>query len=185
MSTASPSGLHSSRWTWAALVVSLIAGVGSLYLSMGMKLQACPLCFYQRAFMLGTFAVLATGLFAGLGRTVSLGLLAFPLAIAGLAIAGTHVNLERTGTLECPIGVLGLGTAPQQSLASFILLALILFIDCAQSNVRSLMTISVAMGLGFVLAIGCLNSNPPPEDAPKKPHEGSLIKCRRPYFAPE
>src|SRR5262245_61043536 len=120
MSTASPSGQNSSRWTWAALAVSLVAGAGSLYLSIGMKLQACPLCFYQRAFMLGTFAVLATGLFAGLGRTVSLGLLAFPLVIAGLAIAGTHVNLERTGTLECPTGVLGLGTAPQQSLAAFI-----------------------------------------------------------------
>src|SRR5260370_8662109 len=51
-----------SGWVWAALLVALIALAGSLWLSMGMGLKACPLCFYQRTFVMAPVAVLVFGL---------------------------------------------------------------------------------------------------------------------------
>jgi disulfide bond formation protein DsbB len=63
---AAPSGRVRSRSTWAivALAFSLVGTAGSLSLSLGLGLKACPLCFYQRTFMMSTFAVLALGLAA-------------------------------------------------------------------------------------------------------------------------
>ena len=49
-------------WPRLALFVSVVGVVGSLYLSMGMEMRACPLCFYQRAFMMAVAAILAFGL---------------------------------------------------------------------------------------------------------------------------
>jgi hypothetical protein len=40
----------SSVVTWLALVAALVVSAGSLWLSLGMNLVACPLCFYQRTF---------------------------------------------------------------------------------------------------------------------------------------
>src|SRR5262245_2466312 len=105
-----------SIWTWAALVVSAAALAGSLFLSLGMSLKACPLCFYQRTFAMSLVGVLGIGLLTGAGRGARLALLALPLAAAGLGVALFHVSLEVAGTLECPLGILGIGTAPQQSL---------------------------------------------------------------------
>jgi hypothetical protein len=36
-----------------------------------------------------------------------------PLAVAGLGVALFHEYLELTGKLECPSGVMGVGTAPR------------------------------------------------------------------------
>ncbi len=58
-------------------------------------------------------AILATGLVLGAGGGVRLGLLALPVATAGLGVAMFHAFLEEKGTLECPAGIFGLGTAPQ------------------------------------------------------------------------
>ena len=49
-------------WTWAALLASGVAVAGSVWLSVGMELLACPLCFYQRSFAMGVFGVLAMAL---------------------------------------------------------------------------------------------------------------------------
>src|SRR5262245_4640704 len=91
--------------TWLALPVAVVGSAGSVYLSVGMNLKACPLCFYQRSFILGVVGVLGVGLLAGMRRSASLSLLALPLAVAGLFVAGFHVHLERAGVLECPRGV--------------------------------------------------------------------------------
>src|SRR5436190_2221701 len=48
----------SSGLTWFALLVALVAVAGSLWLSLGMNLKACPLCFYQRTFAMAVFGVL-------------------------------------------------------------------------------------------------------------------------------
>src|SRR5436190_1735483 len=101
---------------WAALLVALAGLAGSLFLSLGMNLKACPLCFYQRTFAMSVVAVLGMGLFTG-GRSGRLGLLTLPLAVAGLGVAVFHVYLETAGKLECPQGLLGWGSAPRQSLA--------------------------------------------------------------------
>src|SRR5262245_9773959 len=111
---------------WPPLVVALGALGGSLWLSVGMSLKACPLCFYQRSFVMGVVAVLGVGLLTGKRHWGVLNLLALPLAVAGFGVALFHEYLELTGKLECPGGVLGIGSAPQQSLAALtVLLALV------------------------------------------------------------
>src|SRR5690242_8659304 len=109
--TASSEHLPCRVLTWAALAVAAAALAGSLYLSMGMALRACPLCFYQRTFVMSLVAVLGMGLATRLAPA-TLALLSLPLAVAGFGVALFHVFLEITGTLVCPAGVLGLGTAP-------------------------------------------------------------------------
>src|SRR5262249_62413094 len=61
--------------TWAALAVAVVGSVGSVYLSVGMGLKACPLCFYQRSFMMGVVGVLGVGLLAGVRPAAPLSLL--------------------------------------------------------------------------------------------------------------
>src|SRR5262245_8623293 len=58
--TANESG--ASLWTCLALLASLVGVAGTIYLSLGLGLRACPLCFYQRVFIMGVAAVLAVGL---------------------------------------------------------------------------------------------------------------------------
>jgi disulfide bond formation protein DsbB len=69
------------------LAAALVALAGSLYLSLGMGLKACPLCFYQRAFAMSLVAVLGMGVLTGAGQSGRLGLLSVPLAAAGLGVA--------------------------------------------------------------------------------------------------
>ena len=57
--------IRGSFWCWLALLVALVASIGSVYLSVGMDLKACPLCFYQRSFAFGLTALLAVGLIGG------------------------------------------------------------------------------------------------------------------------
>jgi hypothetical protein len=182
--TAAPPG---AALTWLALGVALLGAWGSLYLSMNMGLTACPLCFYQRSFVLSAAAVLATGLLAGLERTTPLCLLALPLAVAGTAVGGFHVFLEVKGKLECPGGIFGLGSAPQQALAVQALLSVILLADALRPGrpgtgpVTALFTLIV----GGLLAYGSIASAPPLPRAPDKPYpEGRIEVCRPPYVAP-
>src|SRR5262245_48820618 len=108
---------------WLALAVAGLALAGSLHMSLGMELQACPLCIYQRAFMMGVVTVLGLCGLVPLLRETGIGSrLALPLAIAGLGVAAFHVRLEMVETLVCPRGLLGLGTGPQQSLAAYLLI---------------------------------------------------------------
>ena len=51
-------------WNLLALLWALATVGGSLWLSLGMGLQACPLCFYQRSFAMGTAAILLMALLA-------------------------------------------------------------------------------------------------------------------------
>lgn len=184
---------YARHWTWLALLTAAAATAGSLYLSLGMGLEACALCFYQRAFALAACAVLLVGLFAGDRRGSSLSLLALPLAAAGLGIAGFHVSLEKSGALECPRGVLDIGTAPQQSLAVFFMLTALLFLDVASACLRpsgasesapsSLALIGTCV-LGGLMAWACIRSVPPGKGPRTKPYEEPLKVCRPPYRAP-
>src|SRR5207244_12532922 len=91
---------------WPGLVVALVALAGSLWLSIGMKLKACPFCFYQRTFVMGVVAVLGAGLLTGQRHRAVLNLLALPLVIGAVVVALFQVYLERTGTLESPACVI-------------------------------------------------------------------------------
>src|SRR5690349_10026327 len=116
MSTENASSRGLARFgpfTWLALVVAAGAAAGTLYLSIGMGLKACPLCLYQRTFVFGVLGVLLVGLGCD-ARPGLLSMLALPMAAGALAVSVFHVCLGLNGTLECPRGAFGIGSAPQQ-----------------------------------------------------------------------
>src|SRR5262245_42536681 len=67
-------------YTWLALLVAGLTAAGGFYLTLVEGKFACPLCFYQRSFALGVFAVLLVGTVCGMNPRVSLATLALPLA---------------------------------------------------------------------------------------------------------
>lgn len=178
-----PASARSSILLWTALVAALVALCGSLFLSLGMNLKACPLCFYQRTFAMSLVGVLGLGLFAGAStgwRHGMLGLLALPLAVGGLGVAVFHVSLELSGKLECPAGVLGVATAPQQSLAMFLLIFGLLVVDVLRGARGWALP---AMVIGCLFALASCTSNPPMPDAPSRPYDKPPDVCRPPYRA--
>lgn len=166
-------------WTWSALLVSLAGVAGTIYLSLGMSLIPCPLCYYQRTFMMAAFVVLALGILAGRQQTGFVSLLALPLALGGLGVAGDHVLREARGIMECPAGLLQIGSAPQQSLALFLILTILVLADVLQRIQGRTIGAPALVGgviLGAVLAVGSLLSAAPPDI----PREGPLLGCRKP-----
>lgn len=165
-------------WIWSAFLVSAVAVAGSLYLTLGMELIACPLCFYQRAFAMSVFGVVALGLMTG--SRAQLGLLALPLSVAGLGVAGFHNYLVLAEKLECPDGIFGVGSAPMQSAIVFLLLTLVLIVASRES--RAVIPGLAALVLGGLFALGCIVSAPPPKE-PDKPYPADkpINTCRPPY----
>src|SRR2546421_11217075 len=100
-----PSPNRCCTWTCLALATAAAGTAGSLYLSLGMGLLACPLCYYQRTFMMAALGVLLTGLIGGVRPKAQASLLALPAAIAGLGVAGWHVSRELAGKMDCPPGI--------------------------------------------------------------------------------
>src|SRR5262245_47291154 len=146
------------RLVWAVVAHALAwaAVAGSLYLSLGMGLKACPLCFYQRAFIMAAAGVLLMGFLGDLRGSALTSALAMPPAVAGLCIAGWHVYLEQIGKLECPEGIFQFGTAPQQSLAVQALLFIVLVIGGLRRP-----ALAVAIPVGALLAYFCVISVAP------------------------
>ena len=174
---------------FALLALLLSAGVaaGSLYLSLGMDLKACTLCFYQRAFAFGLVGVLATGAIAFRDQGAKLCQVALPLAVAGLGVAGFHVWLGWTGWpregaawfLACPAGIEGVGTAPQQSLAAFAAVTLVLLIGAigeVGTSGRGGAALILSLLLGAAAAFGSIRANPPMPE-PKPPSDQPLTTC--------
>jgi hypothetical protein len=166
------------------LVVALVALAGSLWLSIGMKLKACPFCFYQRTFVMGVVAVLGIGLLTGQRHRAVLNVLALPLAVGAFAVVVFHVYLELTGKLECPAGIMGIGTAPQQSLA----VLLVLLVLVAGGVVRSRrfeephrVAVGAAVVLGLLLAWGAVASSPPMPPTPTQAYTAPPDICRPPF----
>lgn len=171
-----------------AFLLALLGSIGSIYLTVGLGLVACPLCFLQRAFLLSTLGILVVG-----GITwmrANLCILALPSAVAGLATAAFHVGLIVDGTLECPLGLHGLGSAPLQSLVLHIALVFFLLLGCwfaPEGGRFDLLKAVPALLLGLAFAFACLRSNPPLPPAPRKAYDEKtepLMTCRRPYVAP-
>lgn len=171
-----------------ALLVAGGAAAGSLYLSLEMNLKACTLCFYQRAFAFGLVGVLATGILAFRDQGARLCLVALPVAIAGLGVAGFHVWLGWTEWprdaekwyLACPAGIEGYGTAPQQSLAAFALITLMLLIGGlgeVGASGRGGSAVFFGVVLGAAAAVGSILANPPMPD-PKPLPPTPLITCQ-------
>lgn len=172
-SAANPSSL----WLLVPLLLALAGTWGSLYLSIGMGLKACPLCFYQRTFVMAVLAVLVMGWLADRTQGGLFCLLCVPLAVGGLGVAAFHEYLVLTGKLECPRALLGLGTAPAQSLALFAALT----VAVAWSARTKLAWMPGGVLLGLVLAWGCVASAPPMPRPPTEPYKQPPDTCRQPY----
>src|SRR5581483_3877300 len=114
-----------------------------------------------------------------------LNLLALPLAVGALGVAVFHVYLELTGKLECPAGVMGIGTSPQQSLAVLIVLLALVAVGVIRSR-RVGEPHSAAAGaavvLGLLLAWGAVTSSPPMPPAPAQAYTTPLDICRPPFY---
>jgi hypothetical protein len=189
----------SLAWTSLALIVALVASLGTVALSINLDvppvkigdrevaltkgLKACPLCFYQRTFVFGTLGVLLIGLATRARRTGAVGVMALPLAVAGCAIAGFHVWAEYDGKLECPKGIADIGTAPQQSAAALGLITLLLLIDSFRNTsggAYGFPTILSALILGGAFAAGCIYTVPPMVTPPSEVYEKPPDGCRPP-----
>jgi hypothetical protein len=152
MSGPPPDEIVKTFWTWLAMLIALIGFAGSLWLALGIKLLACPLCFYQRTCIMAVVGVLLMGLVGGPRRSGFLSLVTLPVTVAGLAVAGYHVYLEWDKILDCPDGVIPYiykqvrgqddiykqmheqVTAPRESLTVFVLLFLVQLIDILRSK---------------------------------------------------
>ena len=164
-------------WTRCALFVAVVGVLGSLHLSLGMDppLRACPLCFYQRAFIMAAAGVLAFATFLPGTPTAALTVLALPAAVAGGGIAGWHTYLDWTGVLECPMGVTGALTAPQESLIVFALLVALLLGDLFHQSKYVMQGIGAAL-LGVVFCTTCIKGVP---EKQTEPHPAPLDGCRK------
>jgi disulfide bond formation protein DsbB len=150
-----------------------------------MGLKACPLCFYQRTFVMGVVGVLAVGLLTGPRHHAVLNVLAMPMAVAGFGVAAFHVFLELTGKLECPSGVMNVGTAPQQSLAVLTVLLTLVVVGAMRSRSAGEScwpALTGAVVLGLLLAWGAVVSAPP-SPTPTEPYKTPFDMCRKPFRA--
>lgn len=178
---ASPEAPAAGRGGYAlATLVALATVLGSLALSMLLGLKACPLCFYQRTFAMAALgALLLGGLVPGAGARPTALATALLCAAGGLGVALFHVFLEARGTLECPAGLFGLGSAPTQSLGALLLLCAVLVPPTLRAPARRAGV--VALALGALFAVASVASAPPLPPAPDAPYDGAPVVCRPPY----
>ncbi len=107
-----------------------------------------------------------------------LAVLALAPSVAGLGVGLFHCYLEYTKVLECPAGIAGYGTAPQQALAAEAVLVIFLLFAGRQRAGMALL----ALILGGAVAAALITSGPPlPKPAPPK---DPFDMCRPVYVAP-
>lgn len=171
------------RYAVTGLLLAVAGTFGSLFLSMGMSLKACPLCFYQRTFIMATAGVLGIGLLADRRQAGLLCLVSVPITIAGLGVAAFHEYLVLNNVLECPQALFGLGTAPAQSLAVFTALTATIVAGAwtKRQEWRGTPAIPAGVVVGALFAWGAIASSPPLPPAPKIPYDAEkqpLDTCR-------
>ena len=185
---AEPTLLQSHRAVLLTLLTALVGTLGSLLLSLGLGLKACPLCFYQRTFMMAALIVVTFGLWADPRRPSLVCWLIMPLAWAGLSVAAFHESLVVNGVLECPAALFGLGSAPAQSLVVFGLLTASATIGAwsgrGESSPIGGLKLLAAIVAGGVMAWACVASTPPLTPTPKQAYDSvkqPLDMCRPPF----
>jgi len=179
-----------NSFTWAAFFTALLALTGSLLLSwLPPHLKACPLCLYQRLFVMGAVGVLGVGLCVGGVRPGLLSLLTLPLAAGALTVVIFHLYLIQAGVLECPLGLFGLGLAPLQSLVVLAVLTALLVADISRSVKAGGFTILSAAApaiFGALLGYAAIKSSPPPPPIPSGGYTKPVDEdgCRPVYRQP-
>lgn len=181
-------GALAGRCGLFSLGLALLGSIGSVYLSIGMGLKACPLCFYQRSFMLAAAVSLGTALWLDGLRSPRTCLVALPFAWAGLGVAAFHEYLVVTGKLECPPALFGWGDGPVQSLAVFLVLTTVClagaFTNCRNLARQGLPSILLAIFVGVAVAWACVASAPPLPPSPSQPYDPAkqpFDMCRPPF----
>ncbi|WP_052640110.1 disulfide bond formation protein B [Zavarzinella formosa] len=182
---ASTSATNRSRLaTLAALIAASASTLGSLYLSLGLGLIACPLCFYQRCFAMAVLAMLAVGYCSPARSFGQLNILALGPTVAGGVVAAVHTYFDAIGQQICPDGLFGIGKTAQQSLASYILIGIPLAIGVEldrRAGCTTRFAVLLAVVLGGTLAFACVIASPqPPFLAEHHP-----LMCYRPIPAAE
>ena len=124
--------VDSRLWLAAGTLVAVVATTWSLYLSLGLGLVPCELCWYQRILMYPLTVILGV---AALENRTRVYRTALPLSVLGAGIAAYHSWLQVSGGSEtCSIGggcsavqyqFLSL-SVPNLSLIAFVLVSLAL-----------------------------------------------------------
>lgn len=123
---------ETTAWLLSATFVATISTAGSLWFSLGLGLDPCDLCWYQRILMYPLVVVLGV---ATVENRPAVSRTALPLVGLGLSLSAYHSYLQAT-TTQCAFGgpcatvqwqspALGL-TIPNLSLVAFGLLAVLL-----------------------------------------------------------
>lgn len=133
-----------------ALLIALVAMLGSLYYSEVRGFIPCTLCWYQRILMYPLVAVLLVGL---LRRDPGLAAYVLPLSLLGILVSSYHYSLQLGlwggESAACRVGVpcsgryvnyLGFITIPFQALTAFILISGLML--AARSASRRLDTVA-------------------------------------------
>lgn len=172
----------------AALGVAAAGSAGSVYLSVGLGLKACPLCFYQRTFVMAAALAVAMLLWLDGLRTHRACVVALPLSVSGLGVALFHVYLVQVGKLECPPALAGWGDGPLQSLGIFAALTFVSALGTwtgrRMHKSGGLSAIVLSVLLGAAVSWACIASAPPLPPAPAKPYDPvaqPFDMCRPPY----
>ena len=126
--------VDSRLWLAAGTLVAVVATTWSLYLSLGLGLVPCELCWYQRILMYPLTVILGV---AALENRTRVYRTALPLSVLGAGIAAYHSWLQVSGgSGTCSIGggcsavqyrFLGL-SVPNLSLIAFVLVSLSLVV---------------------------------------------------------
>ena len=116
-----------------ALLVALVATLGSLYYSEVRGFIPCTLCWYQRILMYPLVVILLVGL---IRRDPGVAAYVLPLSLLGILVASYHYSLQLGlwggESAACRVGVpcsgryvnyLGFITIPFQALTAFILIS--------------------------------------------------------------
>lgn len=125
--------VRSRTFLAAGAVVSTVATVWSLFLSFGLGLVPCELCWYQRILMYPLSLVLAV---AAWERRVTVYRVALPLSVFGTAIAAYHSYLQRTTAVcdfagECAAIVYTVGPLSTPNLALLTFVSVAVFVVAA------------------------------------------------------
>lgn len=126
--------VDSRLWLAAGTLVAVVATAWSLYLSLGLGLVPCELCWYQRILMYPLTVILGVAALENRARVCRT---ALPLSVLGIGIAAYHSWLQISGgSGTCSIGggcsavqyqFLGL-SVPNLSLIAFVLVSLSLVV---------------------------------------------------------
>lgn len=164
---------------YAALIAAVAAVAGSLYLSMGLGLVACPICGYQRGFAMAVLVILVLGLTTKARDSGFVNLFAFVPTVIGGMIAAYHSFSHLSGLQICPKGLFGIGHTPEQSVVSFVLILGCLLPGLAYDIVHQRIKIAAVLWsflLGAMLAYLCIAASPG-VPTPSKPTE---LECYAP-----